>query len=123
MAKINYSAAELEALLDSVPPRVTHTWQSTTINNLDGVKTFLQSIVNGMEVYGVRFAAFRTGTAFALFAGNNPIYHVYVTKAGSNSNAVAVIVKTSGTSNSTYPRVMYMTLVSGTWSTPVSIIA
>lgn len=130
MAKINYSAAEVDeilgassALAESVPPRITHTWQSTAINDLDGVKAFLQSIVDGMPYYGVRFAAFRTGTAFAPFAGNAPVYHVCITIAGSHVNGVAIIVKTSGTSNSTYPRIMYMTLASGTWSAPVSIQA
>lgn len=132
MAKINYSAAEVEdiltnaeALYASVPPRITHTRASSattppvSISTLAEMQTWLESLAADIAAYGVRFVSVTTSGAFSMF--RSATYAVMIFK-GSNANAFnCIFFSITGAKNSSTPAIFYMRRVSGAWESPVTI--
>lgn len=120
MASINYSAAELESLLNSVKPRLTYEAKTTGVGSLSDLTTWLNTGLSGMNVYGARFFLFKPTATFAPYS-NSRIYGVLLYKAGSNDNAMAIIAQESGAGSSTYPNLTYLRKNGGTWGSPTTI--
>ena len=120
MAKINYSAAELEALLDSVKPKLTYARTSSNLGTLADLQTWLDGIISGMSAYGIRFVSFTPTDSYALF--RKAVYNALVSKGGNNAGAVCIFYKTTGSYNATYPTLIYMRKAN-TWDNPVTIQA
>lgn len=118
MAKINYSAAELEALLDSVKPQIVYT-ALTGVSTLAQLQTALQNVINGMSYYSVRWVRFTPSASFSTF--NQNVYTVMITIPGSRSNAMCVFYKVSGGIASSVPRLQYYPLIGGTWGSLTTI--
>lgn len=128
MVQIHYSGAELEEILDnslaltnSVPPRITYARKSSDLGTLAALQTWLDTIISDMSNYGVRFVNFTPTASYSKF--RNVVYLGMVSKAGSADNAVVTFFRTSGAYNASYPTVMYMAKVSGTWGSPTEITA
>lgn len=120
MAKINYSAAELEALLDSVKPQLTYTRTSSNLGTLADLQTWLDGVISGMPVYGIRFVSFTPTATYALF--RKAVYNALISKGSSDAGAVCIFCKTAGSYSATYPTLIYMRKAN-TWDNPVTIQA
>ena len=120
MASINYSAAELEALLDSVKPRMTYEAKTTGIASLSDLTDWLNTCLTGMAVYGARFLLFKPTATFAPYS-NGRVYGALIWKAGSSDNGMVFVVQESGAGSSTYPNVTYIRKNGGTWGSPQAI--
>ena len=120
MAKINYSAAELEALLDSVKPKLTYTRTSSNLGTLADLQTWLDGVISGMPVYGIRFVSFTPTATYAPF--RNVVYNALVSKGGSDAGVVCIFYRTTGSYSATYPTLIYMRKAN-TWDNPVTIQA
>lgn len=128
MGLIHYSTAEINDALDdaialraSVPPRITYARKASDLGTLTALQTWLDTIISDMANYGVRFVNFTPTASYSKF--RNVVYLGLVSKAGSADNAVVTFFRTSGAYNATYPTVMYMSKVSGTWGSPTEITA
>lgn len=122
MAKINYSAAEVDERLDLIE-KLTYDFDNAGIATLDALKAKLIEYVNAMPTYSSRFCMIRITGTFSKFYGNGSLYYFMLIKGGNSSTFPAFIIKHSGSSSSTYPRLMYMALTSGTtWTDPITIV-
>lgn len=129
MGKINYSTAEIQDILDdslaltnSVPPRITHTRvtsSTVSLTTLTELQNWLSTVVSGMANYGVRFVSFTTGAIFAPFRAAT--YEAMVMRGGDANTANVIFFNISGSNSSTYPTVLYMRRISGTWGAPATI--
>lgn len=120
MASINYSAAELEELLNSVKPRLTYGTKTTNLASLSDLTGWLNTCVSDMAVYGARFLLFKPTATFAPYASGR-VYGALLWKAGSSDNAMVMIVQESGAGSSTYPNATYIRKNGGTWGSPQTI--
>lgn len=123
MARINYSAAEVDEHLDLIET-LTYDFYNTGVASLDALKTLLQSYINAMPNYSSRFFMIRITSTFQPFYGNGTLYYVFLIRGGASTTFPAFLIKQSGSSSATYPRMMYMALSGGTtWLGPTTIVA
>ena len=129
------TAAQKQTAFDNIAPdsvdesldlinRLTYEFYNTGVTSLDNLKTLLQSYVNAMPSYSSRFFMIRATSTFQPFYGNGTLYYVFLIRGGNSTTFPAFIFKQSGSSNATYPRMMYMALAGGTtWLGPTTIVA
>ncbi|MBQ6013654.1 MAG: hypothetical protein IJK59_11495 [Firmicutes bacterium] len=119
----NIAPDSVEESLDLIN-RLTYKFYNTGVTSLDGLKTLLQNYINAMPNYSSRFFMIRTTSTFQPFYGNGTLYYVFLIRGGAATTFPAIIIKQSGSSSTTYPRMMYMALSGGTtWFGPTTIVA